>query len=69
MHMYDHNKFMRTWLKKEMFNIAEKNIHVFIAQRWHVAKAILMNFDFSWDSLSIQRRSEINIGKFHRSAV
>lgn len=60
---------MSTWLEKEVLDVAEQYIDVFVAEGRNIAQTVLMYFDLARHSFTIERRPKVNIRQLHRAPI
>jgi hypothetical protein len=61
MDVNEDNQLVSTWLEEQMFDVAEKHVDMFIPERRHVSKTVLMYLDLTRNALPIQRRSKVDV--------
>jgi hypothetical protein len=61
MDMNEDDQLVSTRLEEQMFHIAEEHVDVFIPERRHVSKTVLMYLDLTRNALPIQRRPKVDV--------
>jgi hypothetical protein len=69
MYMNKNNQLMCAGLEEEMLDVAEEYVDVLTSERRQVAETVLVNFDFSRNTLSIQGGPQVNVRQLHRASI
>lgn len=59
--MNNDKQFMFRWLEEQMLDIAEWYIQVHTAKLMVIAQTVLVNFDSSWNALTVEAWTEKNM--------